>query len=288
MSRVIRFSLVFVAVTAIAACGRSDDVGGLETNSPDHAILALVESLRTNDLEQFLRRAMSEKEYARARLEWDEARAGAIDESDREQLNAALTALDDDAFVDGLMAEVEPALEAARPNLPLMLMAAQTMGHARISANEKLTESQKNAANELLAALGKWAGSRDLANPELVRKALTGWVNDAKEINLKNAGELQALEFEEMVARAGILMSATENMLAVYGFKLDDIYASATAEVLRQQGDTALVRIRFDVLDTQQQFDVVLVRQNDRWLPEGDLLDLREVDFSEQREAAGI
>jgi len=288
MPRLIKYFMLLAAVAALTACGRGGDSAGVDSSSPDGAVMALVEALRANDLQGFVRRSMSDAEYAEARREWDAARAGKVAMDDREEINAALAALHDDALVDEMMAEIGPALEAARPNLPLMLMAAQTMGHASISANERLTESQRNAANELLAALGKWAGGKDLANPELARTALTNWVSDARKIKLRSVSELQALEFEEMVERAGILFAATADMLKVYGFMLDDVYASVQAEVLRQQGDTALVRVNFMVLDTNQQFDVVLVRENGRWLPESPALNHRTFDFSSKPEPAEI
>ncbi|NNF52265.1 MAG: hypothetical protein HKN59_07475 [Gammaproteobacteria bacterium] len=285
MPRLIQSILLLAALAALSACGRDGGLTDGSSVSPDGAVIALVDALRADDLQKVLRRSMSDDDYARARSEWDAARAGAVDPNDREQINAALAALDDDAFVDVVMAEIGPALEAARPNLPLMLMAAQTMGHASISANESLTESQRNAANELLAALGKWAGGKDLANPELARAALESWVKDARKINLKNLEELQALEFEEMVDRAGILLAATREMLTSYGFNLNDVYDSARAEVLRQQGDTALVRVSFSVLDTNQQFDIVLLRENGRWLPESQIFEYENPELSRAPES---
>ncbi len=275
--------LLIVAVMGLAACGRGGDTEKIVASSPEGAVMALAQALQANDLELFLRSSLHEDDYAEARREWDLARAGAIDAADREQVDAVLAALADDDLVEGLMQEIGPSLEAARPNLPLMLMVAQTMGHANISANEALTEAQKNAANELLAALGKWAGGKDLANPELARAGLTQWVAAARKIDLKSSSDLQALEFEEMLARVGILMAATRDMLNVYGFALDDVFASVKASVLRQQGDTALVRVNFVLLDIEQQFDVVLLRQNGRWLPASLMAEkLRDQKIGEQ------
>lgn len=282
----IRNVVFFVAIAALSACGRGGESESTFAKTPDAAVMAMVSALEANDLKAFLSHSLSKEDYSDARREWDAARSGAIDLHDREQIDAALAALADDALADELMAEIGPALEAARPNLPIVLMAAQTMGHASIAANEKLTEAQKNSANELLAAFGKWAGGKDLANPELARTALTGWVADARRIDLKTADDLQALEFEEMIARASILMSATRDMLRVYGLMLDDVFTSTSAEVLRQQGDTALVRVNFVLLDTEQQFDVVLIRKDDRWLPENLLSEqIRSVAGPEQPSA---
>lgn len=277
------FSIV-AAIVLLTACGRGGDEQAFAAETPDGAVLAMASALKTNDIEGFLRRALSQADYEAAREEWNAARAGAISEQDRESLNAALAALADDDLVDELMAEFGPVLESARPNLPLMLMAAQTMGHASISANEKLSETQKNAANELLGALGKWAGGRDLANPELARTALSQWVADAREIDLKTASDLQALEFEEMVARAGILMAATRDVLRVYELNLGAVFDSTTAEVVRQQGDTALVRVHFLLLDTKQQFDVVMSREDGRWLPESLLSEQLRMHKAAERE----
>lgn len=268
MMRALHLLMLTALLLFVAACGRGSDAEKPGAASPDVAVEALAASLQNNDVQSFVRGSLSDEDYAAARREWDEARTGAMDAEERENLNAALAALADENAVDQLMAEIGPALEAARPNLPIMLMAAQTMAHASVSANETLTEAQKNAANELLGAFGKWAGGKDLADPELARSALTKWVEGARKIELRTADELQALEFEEMLERAGILMAALDESLGVYDLGLGEIFASADAEVLRQQGDTALVRVRFDLLDTTQQFDMVMLRSDQRWIPQ--------------------
>lgn len=269
MTGFLRNSMLLALLLVVVACGRKDDAAvPAAAATPDGAIIQMIAELESNDIRAFVRRALSDEDYKKAHRDWDEARVGGIDPEDKAKLNAALAAIADEAVVDELMAEIGPDLEAARPNLPIMLFAAQTMAHASIAGNEALTEAQKDSANELLAALGKWAGGRDLANPELARAALTAWVTGARRLDLQTAEDLQALSFDDMVGRAGIVLGATKDMLLVYDLSIDAVLASTQASVVRQQGDTALVRVNFDLLDTNQQFDVVMIRRDGRWLPE--------------------
>ena len=97
---------------------------------------------------------------------------------------------------------------------------------------------------------------------------MTVWVKGARSMDLQETADLQALEFEEMTARAGVLLAATKAALKVYELDLDETLASVEAETLRLQGDTALVRVSFRLLDTDQQFDLAMVRRDERWLPE--------------------
>ncbi len=271
-------NFIFLSVTLLVlfACSRQEEDLTATSATPHGAVLAMSEALRANDIEILLRQSLSVSEYAEAREEWNAARAGEIAPADAAQLNQFLARISDGVFVDELMAEIGPKLEAARENLPLMLIAAQTMGHASISNNEAFTQAQKDSANELLGALGKWAAGRDLADPVLARQALTIWVSGARKMELQEAADLQALEFEDMVGRAGLLLAATKNALQVYEFNLDDVLSSVRAETLHQQGDTALVRVRFDLLGTKQEFDVAMRRADGRWMPTGLQLELRQ------------
>lgn len=261
------FVLAIALAVLLGGCGRgpADDAARA---GPDTALVALAEAIRANEIETFLRRSLSEQEYAEARQEWDAARAGEVDAGDAAQLDALLARVNEDDVVDQVMLQIEPTLEDARQNLPMMLFAAQTMGHASIARNEQLSEAQKTAANELLAAFGKWAGNRDLADPALAREAVTVWVDGVRGMKLQETADLQELQFEDMTARAGMLLAASKAALKVYELDLDETLASVSAETLREQGDTALVRVRFRLLDTDQQFDLAMVRRDDRWLPE--------------------
>lgn len=261
------FLLAAAASLVLSGCGRdaSDSAAGY---GPDTALIALADAIRNNEVETFLRRSLSEEEYAEASREWDTARAGEVGADDAARLDDVLGRISQEDVVEEMMLEIEPALEGARQDLPMMLFAAQTMGHASIARNEQLTEAQKTSANELLAAFGKWAGGRDLADPALARKAMTVWVTGARRMDLQETADLQALEFEEMIARASMLLASTKEALRVYELDLDQTLASVQAETLRQQGDTALVRVSFRLLDTDQQFDLAMVRRDDRWLPE--------------------
>lgn len=268
MKKSMRCLMVAVmAVLALAGCGRDASKAAAEAG-PDAAIVALANAIRENEIEAFLRHSLSEAEYAEARQEWDTARVGEVGPEDAARLDEILARISHEGVVEEMMREVEPALEGARENLPMMLFAAQTMGHASIARNEQLTEAQKTTANDLLAAFGKWAGGRDLADPALAREAMTVWVAGARRMELQETADLQALEFEEMTARASMLLAATKSALKVYELDLDETLASVQAETLRQQGDTALVRVSFRLLDTEQRFDLAMVRRDERWLPE--------------------
>ncbi len=271
MIRVIRvFFALLCGVAVLAACERgTDSADSAAAGTPHGTILAMSTALQSNDMVTFLRHGLSESDFVAARAEWDQARVGAIDAADEAELNATLARIEDDATVERVMAQIEPALEEARKNLPLMLLLAQSWSHATIAANESLSEAQKQSANDLLAALGKWAGGKDLADPALARKALHAGVAGARRLELNKVDDIKALEFEEMVGRAGILLAASKDMLVVYGISIDEMLASVSAETLREQGDTALVRVHFELLDTEQYFDVVMVRSQGRWVPEG-------------------
>lgn len=284
-SRIV-FALLLSAAVILAACGRrSDEPATAAADTPHGTVLIAVGAMKTGDLEAFLKNAMPEADYAAARKDWEAARTGALDPQEEAELNATLARLQADDAVDTLMAEIEPRLAEVRGQLPLLLGIAQTVGHAGISNSEELTDDQKTAANELLGAMGRWAGGRDLADPELAREAVVIAVQAGRSLELESASDLQALEFEEMMQRAGIMFRASKDMLRVYGLDVDAMLDSVTAETLSEDGDRAMVRMRFEFLETNQKIDFPMVRRNGRWYSEDASLEFHEAGPAGDEEA---
>ncbi len=284
--------LTLCAIVALSACQKREAQSEQAADGTPHgAAMAVVDAMRAGDFMMFLRATLSEAELAEAEQEWTDARAGAMDPEDEAELNALLARLNQDDAVDIIMADIEPRLREVQAQLPLLLGIAQTVGHASIANNEALNDEQKTAANELLGAMGRWAGGRDLADPELARKAVSVAVQAGRSLELESAGDLQELEFAEMIQRASVLLRASKDMLAVYGIDINAMLDSVTAETLLEEGDEALVRLRFRFLDTDQKIDVPMIRREGRWYSEDAISDEDEQDdedalASEQEERA--
>lgn len=258
----------------LAACEkRGDAPAQTAANTPHSAVMVAVNAMKSGDFLAFLKNAMSEAEYQEAREEWEKARAEALDPEEEAELNDTLALIRKDDAVDVIMSEIEPQLKEVQGQLPLLLGIAQTVGHAGIANSDDLTDEQKTAANELLGAMGRWAGGRDLADPALARKAVSIAVEAGRNLNLESASDLRALEFEEMIQRGSLLFKASKKMLLVYGLDADGMLNSVTAETLSEEGDRALVRVRFQFLDTEQKIDVPMLRRNGRWYSEDSLGD---------------
>ena len=107
--------------------------------------------------------------------------------------------------------------------------------------------------------------------PPFARKAVTIAVEARRSLDIESASDLRALEFEEMIKRAGLVFTASKNMLGVYGLNVDAMLDSVTAETLSQEGDQVRVRARFRFLETSQKIDIPMVRKNGRWYTEDSL-----------------
>lgn len=259
-------ALALSTMVLIAGCGKRDAAPAqAEAGSPHGMVMLAVGALRSGDFLGFLKVSMSEAEFAEARQEWEAARAEALDPEEEAELNATLALLRQDNAVEVIMSEIEPKLLEVQGQLPLLLGIAQTVGHAGIANSENLTDEQKTAANELLGAMGRWAGGRDLADPALARKAVTIAVEAGRSLDVDSAKELQALEFEEMLRRAGVMFSASKDVFAVYGIDINAMLDTVTAETLSQDEDSAEVRVRFRFLDTSQKIDLPVIRRDGRW-----------------------
>lgn len=275
MNRKLLLTLPALAtVLLLAACGEQEDQAGAPgAGVPDADELApheIVEqgaaALRNNNIKGFLQLTMPEAKYADMRDQWAQRKQEPIEPEEKEEYEAVMDRLTRDGAEEELMAEIKPQLDQIRPQMAMYVGMFQGIAQSAIAQSEDMTDTQREQAQSALTAVAGWAERTDLASPELAEQAISVVCDTARDIDLPTLEEVRALDFDEMLDKAGVMVAGLKDALAVYDLKVNDLLDSVEAETVSQDDDTATVRTSFQFLDTEQTVDGELVRVDGRWV----------------------
>ncbi|MFY8134930.1 MAG: hypothetical protein ACOVKS_08000 [Aquimonas sp.] len=274
MNRFVSLAAAGLLSLGLAACGGGDK-GAADpaeaTATPDAALKSATSALRQNDVSQFVKLVLPEARFneVKAKYEAQQAEAGAPDPAEAAEfaeMMGKLTAADAET---ALMAELEPHLaqfEAEMaPQMPMMIGMGRGMAVQGIQQNAEMSEDQKRQATQVVDALGNWLSGVKLADRELAKQAIAKAVATARALDVKTLEQLQALSFDDALAKAGIAFGGLKDVLAVYGFDINAALDSAQIEVLNTEGDTARVKVGYTLLGATISSEQDMVREAGRW-----------------------
>jgi hypothetical protein len=227
--------------------------------------------IRAGDFAGFWRHALPPHDYAMLREDWNRARAveAPLDAGARERIDAALQQLaapDAEARLD---ARLQPWLADTQARygdqLPLLVGIGRALAGKAIADDPGLGEEQKQHAIALVDALGPWAQQAPWFDPDKARQAVGLVVATARRLDLRDAQRLRAMDFDQAMASYATAFQGLEQVLALYGLPLDEVFASARVVPLEYRPPYARVRIEYQVLDRPMAMESTLVQQNGRW-----------------------
>lgn len=294
-----RYALMaFVGLTALslAACQKEEAAGespaatAQATANPADAITATAEKLKQGDVLAVIQMSVPPKHYDRMKADWKtEVQSDPVTEEDRVEFAAMmekLTAADADA---ALFAEAEPELAKFETEMaaqmPLMIGMGQGFAMQAIQANEKLSAAQKQQAGDVVGAVAGWLQGVQFADRELAKQAIGKVTATARSLELKTIDEARALEFEPAMAKAGIAFNGLKDVLAVYGLKLNETFDSVKSEVVSQAGDTAKVKVTYQIFNQPLAFETDMIQIDGRWYGK-DTVDQLEKELNAPAEVA--
>jgi len=281
-------ALAGAVLLALAACGSKEEAAvepaavqaAAKEMSPVDTLQATNEAFKNNDLSKLLAMVMPSDKLSEMRADWDKDRAEPVSDEDRQEFADSWGKLTKDGAVDELMAEAEPQLAQMGAQLPAMMPMVQGMATMAVQESEDLSAEQKAAASSAVTGLFGWAQSADLANPELLRKALTVAHESAKGLNINSIDEVRAMDFDQMLTKASVMMGAAKEMLGVYGMSIDDMVGSMQAEQLEMNGDSAKVRTTYTLFGNPVTYDTEMVKMDGRWYSKDSMDSLEKMTAS--------
>ena len=262
-------------LTLLLVAGCSDDTPTADesvadakaaTEAPDMAIEASAQALKNNDLNALVAVLVPPTQMDKMRQEFDEERKSrVITDEERAEFAQTMTKLTADGAEEQLMAEVEPQLEQMAAQLPMMFAIGQMMASQGIEQSQELTPDQKQTLQETANALFAKLQTANLADKELARKAIDITVKTARELDLESVDQVQALSFEQMLGKGGTVMGGVKEVLALYGFDMNQMLDSVNAEVVSEADDAATVTVSYDLFGTPMSTEAEMVEIDGRW-----------------------
>lgn len=241
----------------------------LESDTPADAIERIAAELKADNLLGAMQAAMPKTEFEAAKAEYEKSRKETPSAEDRAEFETNMAKLTADDAEQALMAELEPLLAKYETEfaaqLPMFLAMGRTYANQWLQEDKTLSEDQKKQATQMIDAVAKWLESVNFADRKLAGQAIGRVVAAARALELKTLDDVQALEFEQAMAKASIVSSATKDVLALYGLKINDALASVDAEVLSTEGDAARVSVAYRMFDQPLEAEANMVRREGRW-----------------------
>jgi hypothetical protein len=268
-----------LAVLTLAACqSRERTTVDASSQSPEAAVQQSIALVRAGDFAGFWQHALPPHDYAMLREDWGQTRAGEapLSDAERTRIDATLQQLAAPDAAAALDAQLQPWLADAQlrygDQLPLLVGIGRALAARAIEDDPRLTDTQKRHAAALVDALGPWAQQAPWFDPARARQAVGVVVATARELDVRDAQSLRAMDFDQAMRSYAIAFHGLERMLALYGLELDEALASARVVPLEYHPPYARVRVEYQLLGTPLSLESTLVQQNGHWYDQ-DLLE---------------
>lgn len=270
MKRKIQILMLAMLVVLLQACGGDDSgtaetaIAKLDTNTPDGALMAVIQSLKANDIKSLMQASMNEAEYSKAVAEFENVKK-TPSESDKAQFVQMMGMLTADGAEDQLMAMATPQLEKMRTQLPMLLMMGKGMASQAIESNPDIPADQKETVTKIANVLMDFVSNNDILSEEITRKALSVAIQTAKDLDMKTLDELQNMSYDQAMAKAGIVMGGVKNVMGAYGISVDDLLGSIEVSDVVTNGDNASMKLAYDFLGESFKQEVKMIQKDGKW-----------------------
>ena len=286
-----RVALAAALGLALVGCGKEEAPAGAPppaaaakaAATPDGAILASVQHLKAGNIDALLQSVLPPDEYAKAKADYSkDMNKEPATEEDKAKFAENMTKLTASDAEAKLWAELEPKLKEMdaqmAQQMPMMVAMGKGFIQSSIQQNQELTEAQKLQASQAVDALGNWVTTAKFTDPALAQKSIKIVCDTARKINLKTLDEARALSYEQAMGKFGVAFLGLKDVLAVYGFSIDQTLDSVKAETVSSDANAAKVKISYSLLNTPLTVESDLVKLGDRWYGKEMLESLKKKD----------
>lgn len=255
----------------LAACQResatpSAPVAAVATRPAD-AVRLLTRHLRDNDLAAFTRDAVPPAIYAQLQTAWREGRTrwplGELPLGRRlPEVLGALAAPGSEAALgkvfDKQFANADREIDSAASTLGLF-------GVQYVQAEGDFSADQREHYSQLIVATSRWAQQAPLADKVRGHAAIARLATAARKTGLRTADDFTRYGLEDSLRRLGPFVAAGKRALAGYGMDLDASLGAMDVRLQAQTGDTAQVRMRYELAGQPIDAVVAVERIDGRW-----------------------
>jgi len=238
--------------------------------APDAAVLASVKALRANNVAGLLENALPAAEVAKMKADWvKEMNKDPVTEEDRHKFAEQMSKLTAPGAEDKLYAELEPQLkqfeQQSAQQMPMMIAMGQGFIQSAIQQSKDLNDQQKQQTTALIDATAKWAQTAKFTDAALAKQAIAVVCKTARDVNLKTLDEARALNYDQAMQKAGIVLGGLKQVVALYGLSMDHALDSVKVETVSATGDTAKVKVTYTAFDQPFATESDLVKVDGKW-----------------------
>jgi hypothetical protein len=258
--------------------------------APDATIIASIHALRANNVAALLDNALPPAELAKVKADWNkELNKDPVTDEDRRKFADEMGKLTAPGAEDKLFADLQPQLkqfeQQSAQQMPMMIAMGQGFIQSAIQQNKDLTDPQKQQTMALLDATAKWAQTAKFTDPVLAKQAIGVICKGARDLNLKTLDEVRALNYDQAMQKAGIVLAAFKQLFSVYGLSMDKALDSVKAETSATTGDTATVKVSYVAFDQPFTTESELRKVDGKWYSKQAI---EQWNKAQQRETAKI
>jgi hypothetical protein len=260
-------ALLLVGLLPLTACRREAVAPG----DPVAAVKGLAEAIRDNDLPRYSRLSMPPALHKKMEARWKAELAVAPPPSERQKRDYArwMTRLTAPKAEAELFRSLDPKLKRLETEIgsqwPLMQATAGIFLSGVLKANERLTDSEKEHAKTVGAALIAWLQPALLTDRVRARQAIRVVVETARKIDLPTLEQSRALEMIPALEKGSIALKGFKRIGRLYGVDGDAALATVEAKVAEVEGDIATLEVSYSLLGRTVRFDMQLIRRDGRW-----------------------
>lgn len=259
--------LTAAVVLAAAACGPDPATADPVPTLPAQAVTQLVTDLRRNDLAAYARHAVPPDLHARLETAWSEGRTvWPLTELPLDDRFASfIAALAEQDAERKLVASYRRQFAGADTELR---SAAKTVGLFAIQyvrSEPGYSEAERDHHAQLIGVFSDWAQSAPLGDSKKAREAIPQLVSAARATGLAAPDAFAKAGMDRSLRRLGPFVERLKQVLTGYGLNLDAALASVDASLAEQTGETARVRVRYELAGEPVDAYVLVERIDGRW-----------------------
>jgi len=260
---------VLTTAVLLAATGCGPDPAPPETvpTLPAQAVTQLASDLRRNDLAGYARHAVPPELHQRLEQAWSQGRTvWPLTELPLDDRFASfIAALAEQDAERKLVATYRRQFAGADTELQ---SAAKTLGlfaSQYVRSEPGYSETERDHHAQLIEALSGWAQTAPLGDSQRAREAIPQLVSAARATGLAGPDGFAKAGMDRSLRRLGPFAERLKQVLGHYGLGLDAALDSVDASLAEQTGDTARVRVRYQLAGQPVDAYVLVERIDGRW-----------------------
>jgi hypothetical protein len=281
--------LALAAALALSACKDKEEqaAAGAEAAiaataaSPEAAVAIAAKNMRAGNLKAMVEASVPPQYLEHVRGKWaSKMNEDPITDEDRAEFAENIARFTAPDAEKKMWAELEPQLTQKKAEIdmqmPMMIGIGRGILASGVQQREDLNEAQKTQALAAVDAFAKWAETAKFTDPALAQKSIGIVCATARDLDLKSLDEVHAMSFDQALAKGDIALAGFKKLFDVYGFSLDQVFDSVKTETIAQTGDTAKVKVNFQMFGQPLDFETEMTKFEGRWYGKDSLTNLQK------------